>query len=69
MISKEDETYILIRNYGAEAMALRQIAESLGRIADMLAEMNGYTVEYGDADRKREAEKISKGDRTGRGEV
>ena len=50
MSSREDETYIaLVNEMYVETdtdRILREIAISLGRIADMLAEQNGYIVEY-----------------------
>lgn len=50
MRSREDETYIALFNKmyvdTDTDRILREIAISLGRIADMLAEMNGYIVEY-----------------------
>lgn len=50
MSSREDETYIALVNEmyvdTDTNRILREIAISLGRIADMLAEQNGYIVEY-----------------------
>lgn len=49
MRSREDETYISLVNnqpvMTAESIQF-EIATSLGRIADMLAEMNGYVIDY-----------------------
>lgn len=46
--SREDETYSILTNcdYVNTDMILYEIAMSLGRIADMLTEANGYIVEY-----------------------
>ena len=50
MASREDETYIALFNEmyvdTDTNRILREIAISLGRIADMLAELNGYHIEY-----------------------
>lgn len=50
MSSREDETYIALfneMNVDTDTnRILREIAISLGRIADMLAELNGYHIEY-----------------------
>lgn len=58
MKSREDETYIALRDYcgygDLKARELYEIAMSLGRIADMLAEMNRYIVDYDDSERQRE---------------
>ena len=43
MYSREDEAYIVGRDLPLDSV-IRDIASSLGRIADMLAEMNGYIV-------------------------
>ena len=51
MKSREDETYIALANIYCGSMKERElykIAMSLGRIADMLAEMNRYIVDYDD---------------------
>ena len=56
MISREDQTWTnIVNNGGAGQPILFEIAISLGRIADMLAEMNGYLVEYGERPRAEEA--------------
>lgn len=56
MISREDQTWTNVVNLGcAGETSLFEIAISLGRIADMLAEMNGYIVEYGEQPRAAEA--------------
>lgn len=58
MISREDQTWTNIVNNGCVGdtqTTLFEIALSLGRIADMLAEMNGYHVEYGEQPRTSEA--------------
>lgn len=56
MISREDQTWTNVMNRGcAGETSLFEIATSLGRIADMLAEMNGYIVEYGEHPRAAEA--------------
>ena len=56
MISREDQTWTNVMNRGcAGETSLFEIATSLGRIADMLAEMNGYIVEYGEQPRAAEA--------------
>ena len=55
MHSREDETYVsLMNNQGVafESAILYEIATSLGRIADMLAEKNGYIIEYDDQSRE-----------------
>lgn len=46
--SREDETYSALINYDYvnTDTILYEIATSLGRIADMLTEANGYKVEY-----------------------
>ena len=57
MKSREDETYVALRNEcgeGIKERALYEIAMSLGRIADMLAEMNRYIVDYDDSEEKEE---------------
>lgn len=57
MKSREDETYYNLTHnaYCNTDTILYEIALSLGRIADMLAEMNRYIVEYdGHAERKEE---------------
>lgn len=51
MKSREYETYVVLTNacYGdRKERELYEIAMSLGRIADMLAEMNGFPVDYDD---------------------
>lgn len=45
-MSREEET-IKALEYMSEKQALYEIAVSLGRIADMLAEMNGYVLQDG----------------------
>lgn len=52
MHSREDESYVVIRD--GNANVLKDIAISLGRIADMLAEMNHYIIEYDEAERREE---------------
>ena len=57
MISREDQTWTNIVNNGGTGetqTTLFEIALSLGRIADMLAEMNDYVVEYGEQSRAAE---------------
>ena len=46
--SREDETYNALTSgdYVNTDSILYEIAKSVGRIADMLAEANGYKVEY-----------------------
>lgn len=51
MKSKEDESYLVCRDRGMEDV-VKDIAISLGRIADMLAEMNRYIIDYEDAERQ-----------------
>ena len=51
MKSKEDESYLVCRDRGMEDV-VKDIAISLGRIADMLAEMNRYIIDYEDAERR-----------------
>lgn len=45
MHSREDEAYVICRD-GSMDDVYKDIAVSLGRIADMLAEMNRYIVDY-----------------------
>ena len=52
MKSKEDESYLVCRDRGMEDV-VKDIAISLGRIADMLAEMNRYIIDY-DTERREE---------------
>ena len=56
MKSREDETFENLTNnhtgYGTNSI-LFEIAMSLGRIADMLAEHNGYVVDYEEEKRKK----------------
>lgn len=55
MKSREDETYIALRNdyiSSTKERELYEIAMSLGRIADMLAEMNRYLIDYDDGERQ-----------------
>lgn len=56
MKSREDETYVNLTHneYVNSDTILYEIAMSLGRIADMLAELNKYVVEYDSAERKEE---------------
>ena len=57
MKSREDETYVALTNgyYGdIKERELYEISMSLARIADMLAEMNGYIVEYDDTAERKE---------------
>ena len=58
MDSREDETYVALKDfyrYGdSKERELCEIAMSLGRIADMLAEMNRYIVDYDDSEEKEE---------------
>ena len=60
MKSREDETYVALRDfyrYGdSKERELCEIAMSLGRIADMLSEMNRYIVDYDDSGRQKENE-------------
>ncbi len=59
MKSREDETYVALTNgcYGdIKERELYEIAISLGRIADMLAEMNKYIVDYDDMAKERKEE-------------
>lgn len=53
--SREDETRRATAKAGYPYVDvnLQQIALSLGRIADMLAEMNGYIIQY-DVEKKEE---------------
>lgn len=52
MKSREEEA---IRNkYDDTQLLLYDISISLGRIADMLAEMNRYIIEYDSTERKEE---------------
>ena len=46
--NREDETYSVLTScdYVNTDTILYEIAKSLGRIADMLTEANGYKVEY-----------------------
>lgn len=55
MKSREDETYVALTNgcYGDTKRELYEIAMSLGRIADMLAEMNGFPVDYDDLHKEK----------------
>lgn len=48
--SREGETYVALTNgwNGDIKRELYEIAMSLGRIADMLSEMNGFPVDYDD---------------------
>ena len=59
MKSREDETYIALKDYyhygDSRDRELCEIAMSLGRIADMLAEMNRYIIDYDDGKRQLEA--------------
>ena len=58
MKSREDETYVALANIYCGSMKERElyeIAMSLGRIADMLAEMNRYIVDYDDNEKQRES--------------
>lgn len=59
MKSREDETYVALTNtlingfcIDIKERELYEIAMSLGRIADMLAEMNKYIVDYDDMTEK-----------------
>lgn len=59
MKSREDETYVALFNdvygdlYGTvKERCLYEIAISLGRIADMLAEQNGYLIDSDDPQEK-----------------
>ena len=55
MKSREDETYVALTNGvvgDIKERELYEIAMSLGRIADMLAEMNRYIVDYDDSGRQ-----------------
>lgn len=57
MRSREDETYVALVNniFGdIKGRCLFEIARSLGRIADMLAEQNGYLIDYDDPQEKTE---------------
>ena len=60
MKSREDGTYIALSDfyrYGdSRDRELCEIAMSLGRIADMLAEMNRYIIDYDDGERQSEAD-------------
>lgn len=51
MHSREDEAYVICRD-GSMDDVYKDIAVSLGRIADMLAEMNRYIIDYDDAERR-----------------
>ena len=56
MKSREDETYIALTNgfWGdIKERELYEIAMSLGRIAEMLAEMNKYIVDYDDTEKRK----------------
>ena len=57
MKSREDETYVALSDYcrygDVKDRELCEIAMSLGRIADMLAEMNRYIVDYDDSGMQR----------------
>ena len=50
MHSREDEAYVVCRD-GSMGDVYKDIAISLGRIADMLAEMNRYVVDYDNKER------------------
>lgn len=57
MKSREDETYAALINgfcVDFKERELYEIAMSLGRIADMLAEMNGYIIDYDDIGERKE---------------
>lgn len=58
MRSREDETYVALNELwrcgNLKERELYEIAMSLGRIADMLAEMNRYIVDYDDSERQGE---------------
>ena len=60
MKSREDETYAALSEYcrygDLKELELCEIAMSLGRIADMLSEMNRYIVDYDDSGRQKENE-------------
>ena len=59
MKSREDETYIALRNdyiSSTKERELYEIAMSLSRIADMLAEMNRYLIDYDDGERQSEVD-------------
>ena len=60
MKSREDETYVALNELwrcgNLKERELYEIAMSLGRIADMLAEMNRYIVDYDDNGRQKENE-------------
>ena len=51
MHSREDGAYVICRD-GSMADVYKDIAVSLGRIADMLAEMNRYIVDYDNRERR-----------------
>lgn len=53
MHSREDEAYIVCRDGNMDDV-YKDIAVSLGRIADMLAEMNRYIIDYDDAERRKD---------------
>ena len=60
MKSREDETYVALNELwrcgSLKERELYEIAMSLGRIADMLAEMNRYIVDYDESGRQKEDE-------------
>jgi hypothetical protein len=60
MKSREDETYVALNELwrcgNLKERELYEIAMSLGRIADMLAEMNRYIVDYDESGRQKEDE-------------
>jgi hypothetical protein len=60
MKSREDETYVALNELwrcgNLKERELYEIAMSLGRIADMLAEMNRYIVDYDNGERQSEAD-------------
>jgi hypothetical protein len=51
MHSREDEACVICRD-GSMDDVYKDIAVSLGRIADMLAEMNRYIIDYDDEERR-----------------
>lgn len=53
MHSREDEAYVICRDGNMDDV-YKDIAVSLGRIADMLAEMNRYIIDYDDAERRKD---------------
>lgn len=53
MHSREDEAYVICRD-GSMDDVIKDIAVSLGRIADMLAEMNQYIIHYDNRERREE---------------